>query len=113
MDAALASFRPGSGTPADLSKIILESDAFYMASLAAVAIYTGQKEVALDALAANSRSGHFDWTLMWTPIVHPLRNESRFLEIVRALKLPDYWRVAGWGGFCRPKGANDFECAAP
>ena len=25
------------------------------------------------------------------------------------MRLPEYWRKAGWGDFCRPKGADDFE----
>jgi hypothetical protein len=26
------------------------------------------------------------------------------------MKMPEYWRAAGWSEFCRPKGADDFEC---
>jgi hypothetical protein len=32
---------------------------------------------------------------------------------LRAMKPPEYWRVAGCPEFCRPKGANDFECIVP
>jgi eukaryotic-like serine/threonine-protein kinase len=114
MDTALVYFRPWSGAPSDLTKVIGESDAFYMPSLAAAAMYTEQKEVALDALVTSFRSRYvIDLTQMWTPIFHPLRTEPRFRELVRAAKLPEYWRVAGWGEFCRPKGASDFECAVP
>ena len=114
MDAALVYFRPGSGAPSELNKLIREGDVFYMPSLAAVAMYTEQKEVALDALVTTFRSRYvIDMSLMWTPILHSLRTEPRFRELVRAAKLPEYWRIAGWGEFCRPKGASDFECAVP
>jgi hypothetical protein len=114
MDAALVYFRPGSGAPSELTKLIREGDVFYMPSLAAVAMYTEQKEVALDALVTTFRSRYvIDMSLMWTPILHSLRTERRFRELVRAAKLPEYWRIAGWGEFCRPKGASDFECAVP
>jgi eukaryotic-like serine/threonine-protein kinase len=114
MDSALVYFRPGSAAPSDLTKVISEGDAFYMPSLAAAAMYTGQKEVALDGLVISFQSRYvIDLTQMWTPIFYPLRTEPRFRELVRAAKLPEYWRVAGWGEFCRPKGTNDFECAVP
>jgi Flp pilus assembly protein TadD len=56
MDTALVYFRPGAGAPSELTKVIGESDAFYMPSLAAAAMYTEQKEVALDALVTSFRS---------------------------------------------------------
>jgi hypothetical protein len=31
---------------------------------------------------------------------------------LRAMKLSEYWRVAGWPEFCRT-GADDFECIVP
>jgi eukaryotic-like serine/threonine-protein kinase len=114
MDTALVYFRPRAGAPSDLTKVIGENDAFYMPSLAAAAMYTEQKELALDALVTSFRSRYvIDLTQMWTPIFYPLRTEPRFRELVRAAKLPEYWRVAGWGEFCHPKDGNDFECAVP
>ena len=113
MDTALVYFESRSGISPDLTKVIKENDVFYMPSLAAVAMFTEQKEVALDALVASFQSPYvIDLTQMWTPIFYPLRTEPRFRELVRTAKLPEYWRVAGWGGYCRPKGEDDFECAA-
>lgn len=40
-----------------------------------------------------------------------LRAEPGFKRIIRDLRVYDYWRQTGkWGDFCRPKGADDFEC---
>jgi serine/threonine-protein kinase len=83
-------------------------------AFAAVAVFAKQKEVALDALWFDFRSpAGLDSPLVWTPVFRPLWNEPRFHELVRALKLPEYWRTAGWGDFCRAKGTDDFECGAP
>ena len=48
--------------------------------------------------------------LVWTPVYQPLRSDPRFLEFLKKMKMPEYWRTAGWSEFCRPKGENDFEC---
>ncbi|MEY2506652.1 MAG: adenylate cyclase [Verrucomicrobiota bacterium] len=80
-------------------------------AFAAVAVFAKQKEVALDALWFDFRSpAGLDSPLVWTPVFRPLWNEPRFHDLVRALKLPEYWRAAGWSDFCGPKGDNDFEC---
>jgi TolB-like protein/Tfp pilus assembly protein PilF len=81
---------------------------------AAIAIFVKQQEAALAALSFEMRSpGGLDPAWIWTPSFQPVRNEPRFLELLRAMKLPEYWRVAGWGDFCRPKGGDDFECIVP
>ncbi len=81
---------------------------------AAVAVFVNQQEAALAALWFEMRSpGGLDPAWIWTPSFQPVRNEPRFLELLRAMKLPEYWRLAGWGDFCRPKGQDDFECIGP
>jgi TolB-like protein len=121
MDDALASFAGDSGLPPQFHNALEEarassgglSDHIGLA-FAAVAVFAKQKEVALDALWFDFRSpAGLDSPLLWTPVFRPLWNEPRFHELVRALKLPEYWRAAGWGDFCRAKGADDFECVAP
>jgi TolB-like protein len=85
-----------------------------MNEFAAVAVFVKQQEAALAALWFQMRSpGGLDPAWIWTPSFRPVRNEPRFLELLRAMKLPEYWRLAGWGDFCRPKGGDDFECLVP
>jgi len=40
----------------------------------------------------------------------PLRKTERFRAHLRNIGLVDYWRARGWPDFCKPVGANDFEC---
>jgi TolB-like protein len=48
---------------------------------------------------------------LYYPFETGVRTDPRFKEIVRELKLVDYWRASGkWGDFARPVGADDFEC---
>src|SRR6266496_4697227 len=117
-DEALAAFGDHSRSSPDLAKAPREVQGFRSTGnlfLAAVAAFVGQKEAALQALSAGlpSRALLLDRGLIWSPVFKPLRNEPRFLELVRAMKLPDYWRVAGWGDFCQAKRGDDFECIGP
>jgi len=118
-DEALAALTDHSGSAPNLAKAPGEVQGFASPGnllLAAVAAFVGQKEAALQALSdvlpARAALLH-QLGVIWSPVFKPLRNEPRFLDLVRAIKLPDYWRVAGWGDFCRPKGADDFECIVP
>jgi TolB-like protein/Tfp pilus assembly protein PilF len=121
MDNALASSAGDSGLPSQFPNAFEEARAssgglsgHIGLVFAAVAVFAKQKEVALDALWFDFRSpAGLDSPLVWTPVFRPLWNEPRFHELVRALKLPEYWRTAGWGDFCRAKGADDFECGPP
>jgi len=120
-DEALAAFSDHSRSPPDLAKAPREVEGSRSTGnlfLAAVAAFVGQKEAALQALSAGLPSRSLPAQLgelgvIWSPVFKPLRNEPRFLELVRAMKLPDYWRVAGWGDFCQAKGGDDFECIGP
>ena len=118
MDQALASTGNGSEPPPNLVRALEEAEAMGELHIApqfgAVAIFVNQPEVALDALWFDMRStGWLDAAWIWTPPFQTVRTAPRFRELLRAMKLPEYWRVAGWGHFCRPKGADDFECVAP
>ncbi len=48
---------------------------------------------------------------VWAPTLSQLRRLPEFKQAVREMKLVDYWRTTGkWGDFCKPVGADDFEC---
>jgi TolB-like protein len=50
---------------------------------------------------------------LWFPALARYRATPEFKQLVRDLKLVDYWRSTGnWGDYCRPLGADDFDCAA-
>ena len=48
---------------------------------------------------------------IWFPQLARYRTTTEFKELVRDLKLVEYWRESGnWGDHCRPFGPDDFEC---
>jgi TolB-like protein/tetratricopeptide (TPR) repeat protein len=49
-------------------------------------------------------------TLMFEPLMAPVRKTDRFKKWARTAGLVDYWRERGWPEFCRPVGADDFVC---
>jgi TolB-like protein/Tfp pilus assembly protein PilF len=115
MDQALASTGNTAEPPPNLVGALEEAERMgelhIAAHFGAVAIFVNQPKVGLDALWFEMRSPRgLDPAWIWIPAFQPVRNEPRFLNLLRAMKLPEYWRVAGWGDFCRPKGADDFEC---
>jgi adenylate cyclase len=118
MDQALVYASNPSGPPPNFGRAREEAEVLgepnIGLALAAVEVFVKQQEAALDTLWSDYRSAAaVDLSLIWTPIFQPLRKEPRFLELLKAANLPAYWRQAGWGDFCRPKGTDDFECVGP
>jgi len=80
-----------------------------------IAIYAGHygdPDLVVTALrrALRDRNGLLHHAL-WFPDMVAARRTGAFKALVRDLGLVDYWRAAGdWGDFCRPLGADDFEC---
>jgi len=72
--------------------------------------------IALGFPVALVLAGRFELTpegLKRTEDLAERRTRARNRALPRAMKLPEYWRVVGWPEFCRPKGADDFECVVP
>jgi serine/threonine-protein kinase len=114
LDQALAGFQNSAAAPVDLGKTLREFGPSGRMPLSAVAAFVGQEEVALDAIFLEAELSVIDIAgLIWTPVYQPLRSDPRFLEFLRKMKMPEYWRAAGWSDFCRPKGEDDFECVTP
>ena len=114
LDQTVAGVGIPSALPVDLAKTLKEFGPSGRIPLSAVAVFVGQKETALDAIFLEAETpGNDIPALIWTPVYQPLRSEPRFLEFLKAMKMPEYWRAAGWSEFCRPKGDNDLECNSP
>ncbi len=48
--------------------------------------------------------------VIWLPTFREARKDPRFKELLRDLRLVDYWRTSRrWGDFARPLGRDDFE----
>jgi len=114
LDQALAGFQNSSAAPLDLGKTLKEFGPSGRMPLSAVAVFVGQKQVALDAIFVEEETpGNDIAALIWTPAYQSLRSEPRFLEFLKTIRMPEYWRAVGWSEFCHAKGDKDFECAGP
>ncbi len=84
--------------------------------IAAYADAFGERDLALAAIRKEALDpvAYTPWRLpwvLWYPYKTGLRADPRFKDIVREIGLVDYWRKTGnWGDFCKPVGADDFEC---
>jgi TolB-like protein/DNA-binding winged helix-turn-helix (wHTH) protein len=75
------------------------------------AAYYGDPELALQGMRKGLASIPFDSFFLWRPVLKEMRRRPGFKDLVRELRLVDYWRATGnWGEFCHPVGQNDFEC---
>jgi tetratricopeptide (TPR) repeat protein len=74
------------------------------------AAYLGDQRLAIELLRPVALDPAFT-RLMWAPFLSDMRRLPEFKALVTELKLVDYWRTTGrWGDFCKPVGADDFEC---
>lgn len=87
-------------------------DATRMSVLANYADHYGDKDLALAALRRSLVDMRFSgFVSLWNTYETGLRADPRFKQILRDLKLVDYFRASGkWPDFCRPVGNDDFEC---
>jgi TolB-like protein/Tfp pilus assembly protein PilF len=115
MDQVLAHAADPTQAPIDLRRALQEANVGGIPDLpneiADVLAFANEPALALEVLEAEMRFAGGDPAWIWMPPLRRLWTEPRFHELLKTLKLPDYWRVAGWPTFCHPKGANDFECS--
>lgn len=81
--------------------------------LAMTADAFGDRQTALQALRRFAASKPLWYTIggIWYSYGTGLRSDPEFKEVLRDLKLVDYYRAGGnWGDFCKPLGPDDFEC---
>jgi TolB-like protein/Flp pilus assembly protein TadD len=84
-----------------------------LADLGFIYLHVGAPERALDFYEEQAEDGTASVSLavLWHSSYAPVRRTERFKKLVRDLGLVDYWRERGWPEFCRPVGADDFECS--
>ncbi|MEP7313473.1 MAG: hypothetical protein ABI859_12890 [Pseudomonadota bacterium] len=92
----------------------IQREMYTLAALGLWAAYFGDDTLALDALRRTQRSGVTieSWGIsLWRPVMKGVRRLAGFKDLLREQGLVDYWRKSGnWGEFCKPVGADDFEC---
>jgi TolB-like protein len=100
-----------------LQKAFVESagkQTFVSERISLWADYFGDKDLAVESMRRGITPETYDgfqFPSLWYPWATGLRSDPRFKEIVRDRGLVDYWRQSGeWGDFCKPLGADDFEC---
>jgi len=80
------------------------------------AYFTDRYELWLDSiLSINKGSAVWIPHYLLAPTVAPelsqqYRAHPRTRELLRALRLPEYWREVGWPDICQPVGEDDFKC---
>ncbi len=104
-EAARALLRAGFDDPAN-------QDPTRQRILAIYAGHYGDPELAVEALRRSYiEMGGTIFITLWHQDLAAARRTEGFKDLVRDLGLVDFWRETGdWGDFCRPVGADDFEC---
>jgi len=101
---------------ADLKRMLDEpryQSAFQRNIIAIWAAHFGAPELSLELVhdyLVRLNNGRLAF-LAWRGVFRDMRRLPGFKDLLRDLKLVDYWRQTGnWGWFCRPLGDDDFEC---
>jgi TolB-like protein len=115
LDAALADKLNDKAAALDLIRKAFADPAYQDATrmffLLRYADHFGDKDLALEALDRMRQLNFVSFYNLWLPYETGLRADPRFKQILRAMKLADYFRASGnWGDFCKPVGKDDFEC---
>lgn len=81
-------------------------------SMPIFAVYYGDPELAVEVLRRAYLGGGFaGFFLIWHPMLSEARRTAGFKRFARDVGFVDLWREMGdWGDYCRPLGADDFEC---
>ena len=79
-------------------------------------LHVGAPNRVLDLREVSAKAGFFssggtENAFLWHPSYAPVRKTERFKAWVRGERMVDYWRAKGWPEFCKPVGADDFECS--
>jgi TolB-like protein len=82
--------------------------------VALAAAYFGDRDFAIECLrTALVEMPGIPISWIWHPLLAEARQTEGFRQLVRDLRIVEYWRGSGnWGNFARPVGDDDFEIVA-
>jgi hypothetical protein len=102
-DAARAVLREAFEDPAN-------RDAAHTMVIYQLADVLDDRDLALAAIGVVIRTYHLD-PVVWVTSRSGIRSTPQFKALLREMGVADYFRTSGnWGDFCKPLGAEDFEC---
>ena len=78
--------------------------------IALLAAFFGDADLALESMAIEARLTTVRFGALWFPLMAEARALPGFKDLVRNVKLVEYWQARGWSDHCRPLGDDDFEC---
>jgi TolB-like protein len=78
--------------------------------IALLAAHFDDAELALQAFEKDARYMVIRLQALWYPVMSETRRLPAFKDLVRDIKLLEYWRANGWADACQPVGADDFSC---
>ena len=86
----------------------------FLCHIAAAACYFGDRDFTVQCLhTALVEMPGIPIAWLWHPLMAEARQTEGFKQLVRDLRLYEYWRGSGnWGEFARPLGDDDFEIIA-
>jgi len=86
-----------------------QDNEFTMTLVSPLATFFGERELAFEAFRRMALDSRVSSVGPWA--VPRLRQEPGFKQLLRDLRLVDYWRQENrWSDFCRPLAGDDFEC---
>jgi hypothetical protein len=87
-----------------------EASLLRLLTLPTWAAYYGEHELAVELVRTPALQGPHYLGIAWGPEWRDTRRTTAFKALIEELELVDFWRTRGWPTFCRPLGADDFEC---
>jgi TolB-like protein len=102
-DATIAALYAASESPEG-------AGATFQSAIAMLAAQFDEPELAVSAWRRTLQGSNAFLIFHWTPLMTPVRTHPDSKDLLRELRLVEYWQQAGWPELCRPMGDDDFEC---
>jgi TolB-like protein len=96
---------------AEVRERVSEPPESWLANFVIIADWLGDADLALQALSSLVSPPRNDLRQLWLPSHSGFRSKPEFEQLLRDLKIADYYRATGnWGEYCEPVGSEDFRC---